>query len=313
MNVLKHYTAVGVLRPLRIPLAVFFAVWWGVAPSRGQTSSDVVQIWTSEVLRQATNKAEEAERATQISEQLRDVTSGGSLSPAEWPRAYAILLAQRAQALRALPSGWRVPSSDKELSERAAGPLRAAGDVAGTARSFREPEIAPLIRRILRREGLPEQLVAVALIESGFNPLAKSPKGARGLWQLMPDTARHFGLNPDGPFDERLDPVRSTVAAAQYLKQLYSRWGDWSLTLAAYNAGSGRVQEALARSGAQSLRTAGSLRLLPEETQQYVPKVLAAARRVSPFEAFVGRSVTLLGLRPNWSRMNAELREGGAP
>jgi len=303
----------GVPRALRRSSVLLVAVGWGIGTARGQTSPDVVEVWSSEVLRAATRKADQAERAVQLSERLEELSAGSPLSPAEWPTAYAALLARRVEALHALPSGFMVSSADKDPNENTAVLPDASPHFGGTARYFREPEMAPLIRRILRQEGLPEQLVAVALIESGLNHLAESPKGARGLWQLMPDTARRFGLNPDGPFDERFDPVRSTVAAARYLRQIYDRWGDWSLTLAAYNAGSGRVQEALARSGARSFCAAARLRFLPEETQRYVPKVLAAARRSSPSEAIAGRDLTFVGTRPTWVRINAELREGGAP
>jgi len=313
MKALENRYVTGVHRALRRSAVLLAAVSWGVGTARGQTSPDVVEVWSSEVLRTATRKAEQAERVVQLSERLEELSAGSPLSPAEWPTAYATLLERRAEALRALSPNLMVSSADKDPNEESAVLPDASPHFGGTARFFRAPEMARLIRRILRQEGLPEQLVAVALIESGFNPLAESPKGARGLWQLMPDTARHFGLNPDGPFDERLDPVRSTVAAACYLRQLYSLWGDWRLTLAAYNASPGRVQEALARSGARSFFAAARLRLLPEETQRYVPKVLAAARRVSPSESIAGRSLTFLGTRPTYVRTNAELREGGAP
>jgi soluble lytic murein transglycosylase-like protein len=135
------------------------------------------------------------------------------------------------------------------------------------------PGDAPLpdrIRRILRDEGLPESLIALAQVESGMNPAALSPKGARGMWQLMPETARHFGLVVDARRDDRLDPIKSTLAAARYLKLLYSRWEDWNLAFAAYNAGPGAVERAAG--GAES----GSLaffKRLPTETREYVPKV----------------------------------------
>ncbi|MGH8247007.1 MAG: lytic transglycosylase domain-containing protein [Gammaproteobacteria bacterium] len=138
-----------------------------------------------------------------------------------------------------------------------------------------------LILSALQDAGLPPDLLAVPFVESRFNPSARSPKGALGLWQLMPGTARRFGLNRRGQLDERLDPARSTSAAVRYLKELYERWRDWPLALAAYNAGEGRVQAALARSGVADFWTLAARGLLPKETREYVPAVLAAARRLS--------------------------------
>jgi soluble lytic murein transglycosylase-like protein len=125
---------------------------------------------------------------------------------------------------------------------------------------------------ILREEGLPANLAAVALMESGGQAAALSPKGARGLWQLMPETARRYGLTVNQDRDERLDVRKSTRAAAQYLRELYARFGDWPLALAAYNAGEQRVQRALDRAGrGDFLRIS---RWLPSETRQYVPAVM---------------------------------------
>lgn len=137
-----------------------------------------------------------------------------------------------------------------------------------------------LIQRVLRGEGLPETLIALAQVESGLNPLALSPKGARGIWQLMPDTARTFGLIVDSRRDDRIDPVKSTIAAARYLRLLHSEWGEWNLAFAAYNAGSGAVQRASA--GDRTWSTSLQQRL-PAETRAYVPKVWREIHERSPF------------------------------
>ena len=129
--------------------------------------------------------------------------------------------------------------------------------------------------RILIEEHLPPELLAVAMVESGFNPLALSPKGARGIWQLMPATAAAYGLNVGPSEDHRTHPERSTHAAARYLRDLYARFGDWRLALAAYNWGEGRVQRALAKTGARDFDELAQRGLLPLETRQYVPAVMA--------------------------------------
>lgn len=247
------------------------------AAAYAQAIPDVVDFWSSDLLHEAARRAADSEQALAVSEQFERSSVPDSLDPAEWPRAYAALLAQRAQTAGLVSSMPTISRLSLSLADVA--PIKATPSIEWIwDQSSRRQQLRPLVRSILRHEGLPEALLAVPLIESGFDPFALSPKGARGLWQLMPDTARQFGLDPDRALDERLDPVLSTRAAALYLKELYGRWGDWRLALAAYNAGPGRVQEALARSGAQSFQASSMLRLLPDETQRYVPKVFAAAK-----------------------------------
>jgi hypothetical protein len=130
--------------------------------------------------------------------------------------------------------------------------------------------------RIFVEEGVPLELLVVAGVESNFNPLAISPKGARGPWQFMPATAERFGLRVDGTVDERTHPQRSTRAAARYLRELYEQFGDWMLALAAYNAGEGRVTKAIEIGGTRNFWQLAQQRLLPAETRRYVPAVLNA-------------------------------------
>ncbi len=140
-------------------------------------------------------------------------------------------------------------------------------------------QLRPLIEPILRQAGVPIELAATVVIESGGQPMALSPKGARGIWQFMPDTARRYGLAVDGSRDERVDVQKSTWAAARYLRDLYQRFGSWQLALAAYNAGEDAVAAASARA-----RSADFTRIrswLPAETRDYVPAVLSAITRFS--------------------------------
>ncbi|GEM_PF-4100594 len=133
----------------------------------------------------------------------------------------------------------------------------------------------PMIDRVLREEGIPRELVWVGLVESGYNPQARSPRNALGIWQLIPETATAFGLTV-AQRDERTDPEKSTRAAARYLKFLYGRFGDWTLTLAAYNAGEKRIQDAIDQTQSRDFWRLAASGVLPRETQAYVPAVLAA-------------------------------------
>jgi soluble lytic murein transglycosylase-like protein len=164
-------------------------------------------------------------------------------------------------------------------------PPRAAGAAPAKSTSALEAAAAggsngqgTMVAALLREQGLPPGLASVVAVESAFNPLALSPKGARGLWQLMPDTARRYGLTVAPNLDERIDPVRSTQAAGAYLKDLFAQFGNWPLALASYNAGEARVSRALTQTGAQNFWTLRRRGALPEETLQYVPAVLERLR-----------------------------------
>ena len=132
-----------------------------------------------------------------------------------------------------------------------------------------------MMEAVFDEAGLPRELIWIGLIESGYDRNARSSKNAVGIWQLIPETAQTFGLSIGGP-DERTDPLKSTIAAARYLKFLYARFEDWLLALAAYNSGERRVQTAIDRAKSTDFWRLVELELLPRETQAYVPAVLAA-------------------------------------
>ena len=134
----------------------------------------------------------------------------------------------------------------------------------------------------LARRSMPASLVYLPMIESGYNPRARSPVKASGMWQFMTATAKRFGLKVNRRVDERANPARSTDAALKYLDYLYDRFGSWYLAAAAYNGGEGRVSKALKQVTGRTRGTdADFYRIshrLPQETRDYVPKLIAAAR-----------------------------------
>ena len=132
--------------------------------------------------------------------------------------------------------------------------------------------LMPKLRAAFAAEGAPPELAWLAEAESSFNPNARSPVGAKGLFQFMPDTAKAMGLSTLLP-DERTDPEKSARAAARYLRQLHAKFGNWALALAAYNAGEGRVARTLAARRATTFTAISEA--LPAETRMYVPKVCA--------------------------------------
>ena len=136
----------------------------------------------------------------------------------------------------------------------------------------------PRLRVIMAEQGLPESLALLPAIESGFRPKARGHFGDVGMWQLRKPTAKRFGLVVQAACDERLDPFRSSQAAARYLRYLHRRYRDWPLALAAYNAGEGRVDRARLRyPGASFWQLAGDGHL-PTTSRHFVPRFLAIVR-----------------------------------
>jgi len=153
------------------------------------------------------------------------------------------------------------------FSTRGRGTLERALQRSGRYRS--------MIERILRQEGVPQDLIYLAQAESGFHPYAVSRAGARGIWQFMGSRARAYDLHRDMWMDERQDPEKSTRAAARHLKDLYQQFGDWYLAMAAYNSGPGTVQAAVKRTGYADFWELYRRNVLPRETRNYVPIILA--------------------------------------
>ena len=159
-----------------------------------------------------------------------------------------------------------------------------------TSAIARLEELRPLIDPILRSEGVPLDLAFVVVVESGGKPDVVSPKGARGLWQLMPQTARRYGLVVDEERDERLDIAKSTRVAARYLRDLHAQFQSWPIVLAAYNAGEQAVQRAIERGQSDEFGVLASRELLPLETRVYVPAVVNRMAASGKPPSVVGRT-----------------------
>jgi membrane-bound lytic murein transglycosylase D len=141
----------------------------------------------------------------------------------------------------------------------------------------RSKRYAPMIREILREHGLPEDLIYLAMIESGFNAKAYSPARACGPWQFIYSTGGRYGLRVNHWVDERRDPEKSTVAAALYLKDLFNQFGCWHLAAASYNAGEKRIERAIEKHETDNFWELRKYNTLPRETKEYIPRLLAAA------------------------------------
>ncbi|MFV0348671.1 MAG: LysM peptidoglycan-binding domain-containing protein [Halodesulfovibrio sp.] len=166
----------------------------------------------------------------------------------------------------------------------------------------------PYARKVFKDKGLPDEVVYLAFVESGFNPNAYSRAGAAGMWQFMPYTGRKYGLKYDWWIDERRDPFKATHAAADYLNKLYADFGDWYLAIAAYNAGEGKIGRAMKGTGAESFFELTQMNdqlsqkaQLRQETRHYVPKFLAIVK--------IMRNLEKLGFKPISLDCGVELAE----
>jgi membrane-bound lytic murein transglycosylase D len=150
----------------------------------------------------------------------------------------------------------------------------------------------------LREEGVPQDLIYLAQAESGFHPLALSRAGARGMWQFMGSRAKGYGLERNFWMDERQDPEKATRAAARHLRDLYGQFGDWYLAMAAYNSGPGTVQSAVRRTGYADFWELYRRNVLPKETRNYVPIIVA---------------VTIMAKNPSQYGLDSIVREKPVP
>ena len=152
----------------------------------------------------------------------------------------------------------------------------------------REGRYDAMMRRVLREEGVPEDLIYLAQAESAFQPTAVSRAGARGLWQFMPFRGEEYDLDRSYWIDERSDPEKATRAAARHFRDLYDMFGDWYLVMAAYNSGPMNVIKGVERTGYADFWELQKRHVLPKQTQNYVPIILALA--------MVGKSPALYGV-----------------
>lgn len=151
---------------------------------------------------------------------------------------------------------------------------------------LRSNDFIEMAREEFRNAGVPEDLVWLALVESVWNPRAVSPAAAGGIWQFIPSTATDYGLTVQSGNDERADPLKQTRVAAAYLHDLHTIFGDWALAMAAYNSGEPRVMSAIVKNGGADFWDLYNKQLLPKETCNYVPKILAAIKIAGQAERY---------------------------
>jgi membrane-bound lytic murein transglycosylase D len=206
-----------------------------------------------------------------VADLFTDAASPADDTPAEYTEAQTAPVVEIWERLR---DGFTLPASnDPAIRQYLASFNRHPGAVVGALQRG-EPYLFHILNRVQQR-GLPAELALLPFVESAFDPHATSPVGAAGLWQFMPDTAAYLGLSQNWWYDGRRDIIDATEAALDYLTQLHRCFGDWLLALAAYNAGSARVQRAIEQNRLEGKPVDFWHLPLPEETRGYVPKLIA--------------------------------------
>jgi membrane-bound lytic murein transglycosylase D len=244
--------------------------------ARPQESGDAAfaeQLWQGVVFYDDLSDREAAERPPV--EDAQDTLQLGENAPA--PSAEQVEKAKKEVSSAEVVTSFDIPVVVNDAVLRAVAFYQFRTPQAFARALKRSGLYLPMMRSILREEGLPEDLVYMAMIESAFKPGAHSRARAHGFWQFIDGTARRYGLRRNRYLDERSDPEKSTRAAARYLKDLYEMFGDWYLAMAAYSAGEGKVLKGLQRLGAKDYWQLSAGSFLRRETRDYVPFVLAAA------------------------------------
>ncbi|MFC1769437.1 lytic transglycosylase domain-containing protein [Nitrospirota bacterium] len=231
-----------------------FALMFRMGPQRGACSGEVVR-WRTPT---------EGEACSSGEMHIRDLAEFDFTSLGE-----IALVNLKLQGYVMKPSAIRaVELHIKALSERI--PDRFAIYLGRSTRYL------PMMKNILREEGVPEDMAYLPLIESGFNNKAYSRSRASGQWQFIRGTGKRYGLKINFWVDERRDPVKSTRAAARYLRDLHDMFDSWSLAMAGYNAGENRIKRALKRTEGKDFWSLVSTNYIRRETKNYVPKFIAA-------------------------------------
>jgi soluble lytic murein transglycosylase-like protein/Kef-type K+ transport system membrane component KefB len=217
-------------------------------------------------------KHEQAKESLAKAEQV--IAATGTVRNDSLAEALNLRLAEERGAFNLNPAAPSKPTTSHQFA------LKAPRLVVARYQTYRDT-----FSRILTEEQVPVELLAVAFVESGFNPQALSPKGARGIWQFMPGTAERYGLPVRPTADHRTHPEHSTRAAARYLRDLYQQFGNWKLALAAYNWGEGNLQRVINRTGLRDFDELARRGLLPLETRNYVPAVIALWEQLTASKA----------------------------
>ncbi|MEO8585063.1 MAG: LysM peptidoglycan-binding domain-containing protein [Acidobacteriota bacterium] len=199
------------------------------------------------------------------------------VATAPLPSADEIEKAKKEIAAAPAGTGFDIPIVVNDAVLRAVAFYQFRTPMSFAAALKRSGRYVDLMRGILKEEGVPEDLVYVAMIESAFKYQAHSRAAAHGFWQFIPGTGKRYGLKRTASYDERSDPVKSTRAAAAYFRDLYEMFGDWHLAMAAYDAGEGKILRSLQRTGARDFWDLSAGSTLRRETRDYVPFVLATA------------------------------------